>query len=163
MRMKDEDGQEVRWFDDWDGIPGLNVVVLFFFFLFFFLSFSFFCSFLSFLMHTSGGRKAVPWGLHIDERDVRRIDRETATEIKGRRMVVLCRRKRKNKILRVLFCPVLFFPIFGLKLFNSHPYSSLPTNPQQFIPYYHIHQSQSHTLINHISPRQPLFQTRILL
>lgn len=31
-------------------------------------------------MHTSGGRKAVPWGLHIDERDVRRIDRETATD-----------------------------------------------------------------------------------
>lgn len=101
--MKDE-----RWrgwlvgFDDSimmmrDGIPGLSVAVFCFF------SFSFFCSFLSFLLHTSGGRKAVPWGLHIDERDVRRIDRETAIEIKGRRMVVLCRRKRKNQILRVLY------------------------------------------------------------
>lgn len=101
--MKDE-----RWrgwlvgFDDSimmmrDGIPGLSVAVFCFSF------FSFFCSFLSFLLHTSGGRKAVPWGLHIDERDVRRIDRETAIEIKGRRMVVLCRRKRKNQILRVLY------------------------------------------------------------
>lgn len=144
-----------------DGIPGLSVALFFFFFSF--LSFSFFCSFLlSFLLHTSGGRKAVPWGLHIDERDVRRIDRETAIEIKGRRMVVLCRRKRKNQILRVLFCPVLTVS-FSSKLFNSHPYSSLSTNPQQFIPYYQIHQSQSHTLINHISPRQPLFQPRILL
>lgn len=133
-----------------------------FFAFFSFLSFAFFCSFLSFLLHTSGGRKAVPWGLHIDERDVRRIDRETAIEIKGRIMVVLGRRKRKNQILRVLFCPVLTVS-FSSKLLNSHPYSSLPTNPQQFIPHHHIHQSQSHTLINHISPRQPLFQPRILL
>lgn len=135
----------------------LSVAVSFFLFL------SCFSFLLSFLMHTSGGRKAVPWGLHIDERDVRRSDRETAIEIKGRRMVVLCRRKRKNQILRVLYTfSFLSFP-FPLKLLNSHPHTSLPTNPQQFIPHHHIHQSQSHTFINHISPRQPLFQTRILL
>lgn len=95
-----------------DGIPSLSVAVFCFCFCFSFLSFSFFCSFLSFLMHTSGGRKAVPRGLQIDERDVRRIDRETAIEIKGRRMVVLCRRrKRKNQILRVLYTfSFLLFP-----------------------------------------------------
>lgn len=149
-----------------DGIPGLSVAAFFFFFLLFFLflsCFPFFRSFLSFLMHTSRGRKAVPWGLHINERDVRRIDRETAIEIKrqtnGR---PFAEENEKNQILRVLFCPFVPFS-FSSKLFNSHPYSSLPTNPQQFIPYHHIHQSQSHTLINHISPRQPLFQTRILL
>lgn len=138
-----------------------------FFAFFSFLSFSFFCSFLlSFLLHTSGGRKAVPWGLHIDERDVRRIDRETAIEIKGRRIGRPLQKKTKKSNFESpvhLLLPFLSFSIFGLKLFNSHPYSSLPTNSQQFIPHHHIHQSQSHTLINHISPRQPLFQTRILL
>lgn len=133
----------------------------------FFPFFPFFCSFLSFLLHTSGGRKAVPWGLHIDGSYGGRIDRETATEIKGRRMVVLLQKKKTKKSNFEspvhLLLPFVPFSIFGLKLFNSHPYSPLPTNPQQFIPYYHIHQSQSHTFINHISPRQPLFQTRILL
>lgn len=88
IRRRGWSGGWVRWFDnddERDGIPSLSVVVLLFFFLScfsFLLSFSFFCSFLSFLMHTSGGRKAVPWGLHIDERDVRRIDRERERQIK---------------------------------------------------------------------------------
>lgn len=78
-----------------DGIPSLSVVVL----LCFFLSFSFFCSFLlSFLLHTSGGRKAVPWGLHIDERDVRRIDRETATDQKAEEWSSLVEENEKIKI-----------------------------------------------------------------
>lgn len=154
----------VRWFDNDEGWDTRLECGCFFLF-FSFLPFSFFCSFLSFLLHTSGGRKAVPWGLHIDGSYGGRSDRERQIErdrSKGRRMVVLGRRKRKNQILRVLFCPVLTVP-FSSKLLNSHPYSSLPTNPQQFIPHHHIHQSQSHTFINHISPRQPLFQTRILL
>lgn len=139
-------------------------------FLAFLFFLSFFCSFLSFLMHTSGGRKAVPWGLHIDERDVRRIDRETATDSDRDQRGTFSKQnvrplqkktKKSNFESTVLSCPFLSY--FPLKLFNSHPHTSLPTNPQQFIPYYHIHQSQSHTLINHISPRQPLFQTRILL
>lgn len=140
---------------------------LFFPFLSFVLSFLFFCSFLlSFLLHTSRGRKAVPWGLHIDERDVRRIDRERdrlrETDQKAEEWSSLVEENEKIKF----ESPVLSFPflfVFPLKLLNSHPYSSLPTNPQQFIPNNHIHQSQSHTLINHISPRQPPFQTRILL
>lgn len=152
-----------------DGIPGLSVALFFFFFSF--LSFSFFCSYLlSFLLHTSRGRKAVQWGLHIDERDVRRIDRETATDSDRDQRGTFSKqnvRPLQKKTKKSNFeSPVLSFPFlfnFPSKLFNSHPYSSLPTNPQQFIPYYHIHQSQSHTFINHISPRQPLFQPRILL
>lgn len=54
-----------------DGIPSLSVAVF---------CFSFFSFLLSFLLHTSGGRKAVPWGLHIDGSYGGIIDRETATD-----------------------------------------------------------------------------------
>lgn len=138
--------------------------------------FSFFLAFLSFVLsfpfsctHLGGEKRfrGVYTFTGVMGEESTERQRQTATEIKGRRMVVLCRRRKRKKSNFEspvhLLLPFLSFSIFGLKLFNSHAYSSLPTNPQQFIPYYHIHQSQSHTFINHISSRQPLFQTRILL
>lgn len=77
-------------------------------------------------MHTSGGRKAVPWGLHIDERDVRRIDRETAIEIKGRRMVVLLQKKTKKSNFE---SPVLSFPFLSYFRFKTLQQSSLLLSP----------------------------------
>lgn len=145
-----------------DGIPSLSVAVFCFssFFSSFLLSFPFSCTHL-------GGEKRFRGvytltGVMGEESTERQRQRSKADEWSS-----FCRRRKRKKSNFEspvhLLLPFLSFSIFDLKLFNSHAYSPLPTNPQQVIPYYHIHQSQPYTFINHISPRQPLFQTRILL